>query len=305
MNLEKYTTYLRYELNKSAYTVKSYISDIEQFILFNTDGERERFDDTAITTNDIRRWLSALSRKGDGARTLRRKTSSLRSYFRYLLRMKIITVNPASDIILAKAPQPLPSFIKEQEIDAILAEEDPQEDSNPYAATRDALIIEMLYATGMRRSEFINLSDTDIDLRRKEIKVTGKRNKQRIIPIAPQLAEKIHQYLELRDSSFETNIGNGHFLRSNKGEELNQNAFYNIVKRKLSGVACHKHSPHVLRHSFATAMLNNGADINTVKEFLGHSGLDTTQIYTHVSFAELKQNYNHAHPRAQRQRKEN
>ncbi len=302
MDLEKYTTYLRYELNKSACTVKSYISDLEQFILHHTDGNAQKFDYHAVTTADIRRWLASLAEHGDGTRTLRRKTSSLRSYFRYLLRRGEISVNPASDIILAKAPKPLPSFVKQQEMEQILAEKD---EKKSFESVRNALIVEMLYATGMRRAEFTTLTVADVNLARGEIKVTGKRNKQRIIPIAPQLVEKIKEYLALCSARFGAKGAKSEFLLTKKGEAMNKSTLYNIVKKKLSGTSCAKHSPHVLRHSFATTMLNNGADINTVKEFLGHASLDTTQIYTHVSFAELQQNYNHAHPRAQRQRKEN
>lgn len=316
MDLDKYKTYLQYELNRSVHTVTSYIADITEFIQYHTGGDAGNFDPASVKPLDIREWLAAMAAAGIKARSLRRKTSSLRSLYLYLMRTGEITVNPTSDIILAKAPAPLPAFIPEKEMEKLILQENeacrympdvvPEGEHSDgteregllkeFRLQRDALIMELLYATGMRAAEITSLRDSDIDLRRLELKVTGKRNKQRVLPLPPGLAKKIEEYKSLRDKAF--GADSPFLLLSFRGKPLNQTSLSNIVKVELAGVPSNKKSPHVLRHSFATAMLNNGADINTVKEFLGHSNLDTTQIYTHLSFADLKRNYNHAHPRA-------
>lgn len=295
--LESFLKYLRYELNRSAYTVLAYQADIEQFATYLTGhSDGAGFEPLSVTASDIRTWMAKLAGEGNSPRTLRRKLQSLRAFYRYLMRCGKIDFNPAADIIPAKTDKPLPEFVRESEMEFIL-----DSDLSPAGADpeefRDNLIIELLYATGMRRAELLGLRVRDADLRSGELKVTGKRDKQRILPLPREVCLKIKSYLE---SENRLNDAESALFLTKKGDPLNKSALYRIVKKKLGGATCGKHSPHVLRHSFATAMLNNGAEINSVKELLGHSSLSTTQIYTHVSFSELKLFYQQAHPRAQK-----
>lgn len=290
--ISKFLKYIRYELNYSAYTVLSYSSDLSQFVNYITDNQPDKFDYQTITTSDIRSWLRARANDGDKSHTIRRKTQSLRAFFHYLLKIGEISINPAKNIILAKAENSLPEFIKEEEIEHILNET--TIDKNDFIATRNHLILHILYSTGLRQAELLRITDADINFLKNELKITGKRNKQRIVPISPILSQEIKHYQTLRDKQFPKNGT----LLIHKGLPITRGILYNIVTKELQFTTSPKRSPHVLRHSFATAMINNGANINSVKEFLGHSSLSTTQIYTHISFNELKNNYEHAHPRA-------
>lgn len=296
MTVDNFLKYIRYELNKSTYTVSSYSSDIHQFIEFITNNNSSEFDYKSITHNDVRLWLGHLSKNGYKPRSLRRKAQALRAYFKYLLKHGYINDNPTSDITLAKIDKPLPEFIRESEMEFLLDESNNRETSD-FTEIRNNLIIEILYATGIRQAELLTIHDNDIDSNKSEIKITGKRNKQRIVPIATELLDKIKLYKTIRDTTFHLHL-NPMPLFINRGKPMNKMALYRVVKNKLSTIIANKKSPHVLRHTFATAMLNNGASINSVKDFLGHASLASTQIYTHISFRELKTNYELAHPRA-------
>lgn len=302
--LEAFGAYLDVELHRSRLTTEAYLRDIAEFSRFVTGKEAppmqeaEGFHPTSITTNDIRAWLASLSRKGEAARTLRRKTQSLRAFFRYLKRLGIMADNPASDVILAKAPKPLPEFVKEGEMESLL--DSPPEDTST-EEIRDRLIVEILYATGIRRAELAGLRDSDISFATREIRVTGKRSKERVIPLPEALMERIRDYMRRRDADF-PDAATDTLIRSG-AKSAGATVIYKAVHRLLGSTGASKKSPHVLRHTFATTMLNNGADLQTVKEFLGHASLATTQIYTHVSFAEMRRNYEHAHPRSERKDK--
>ena len=291
---DDFIKYLRYELYRSDHTVEAYERDLKQFAAFFSPGAP--FEPAEVTTADIRRWLAHLADTGDSPASLRRKTQSLRAYFRYLCLRKILSANPASDIILAKLPRPLPDFVRDADMERILA---PLPPVAPSADVRDHLILHLLYTTGLRRSELLQLTDLSVSLGAMQIRVLGKGRKERIVPIAPPLAEEIAAWQILRDATFpdlpepRPIIATRHGAMSASNLEL-------IIKRLLKGENAGRKSPHTLRHTFATAMLNGGADLNSVQAILGHTSLATTQIYTHLQTSDLRRAYNAAHPRAAR-----
>ncbi len=292
--IERFLTYLRCEVNYSPHTVAAYRSDLFQLASWLTGDKPENFDAASVTHADIRSWLGHMARQGTGPRSLRRKLLSVRSFYRFLRKTGLAATNPASSVELPKIPKPLPHFVSENDMEQIVGPD--AFDTDDVEEYRDKLIIDILYSTGIRRSELLGLRDCDILLNSYEIKVNGKRRKQRIIPIPEQLAGRIKKYMALRDASFGT--CHDAFLLSRRGLPLNNAALSRIVKIELAATGTERKTPHVLRHSFATALLRDGAEINSVKELLGHSSLSTTQIYTHLSFSELQHNYKLAHPRA-------
>lgn len=294
MLVNSFLTYIRCELNLSANTVLSYKKDIEQWRDFATNGNPSTFSPTDVTVSDLRLWISHLAENGIKPRSIRRKVQSLRAFFNYLMRQHGLRQNPAADLALAPVNRALPVYVRPAETNAIL---DSDWDRESFSDTRDRLILLMLYSTGMRCSELLNLSDAGVDTLRCELKVLGKRNKERIIPFGEELKEMITHYRTLRDCVADSPC-EYFFIREN-GRPLYRKLIYNVVHNAMSGlVHSSRQSPHVLRHSFATDMLNNGADINAVQQLLGHESLATTQIYTHITYRELKHNYELAHPRA-------
>ena len=290
--IESFLYYMRYELNYSVHTVLSYKKDLEQFAAFAADGDSE-FAAAGVGTADVRAWVYDLSqRRGLAVRTVRRKMQALRAFYKFLLKRGEVAQNPVDDIPMAKLPKRLPEFVGEKKMDEIL---DSGFSHTDFEQVRNRLIVAMLYETGMRRAELVGLTDADIDTRRCELKVHGKRNKDRIIPFCGELKRLIDIYRPLRAK---VAYGEDTFILTEKGMPAYPGLLYRIVTRNLSLVTSGKRSPHVLRHSYASAMLNNGAGINSVKELLGHESIATTQIYTHITYSELKQNYKHAHPRA-------
>lgn len=291
--VEKYISYLRYEKNYSSHTEISYSTDLMQF----ADYLERNYPEHALETVDgdiVRAWIMSLMEHKNTARSVNRKLSSLKSFYRYLQRVGEITSNPMKRITGPKAKKPIPSFINYNDMEKVLDIDVPDDD---YEAFRDKVILELFYVTGMRRAELIGLKDVDVDFFAGNIRVTGKRNKQRIIPISKRTIELLERYLEVRCEIFE-NQTETFFVRKD-GEPIYPMLVHRVVTSHLRWIpTLTKASPHVLRHSFATGMLNNGADINAVKELLGHSSLASTEIYTHTSFDELKKIYNKAHPRA-------
>lgn len=289
--------HLRVELRRSPHTVSAYMHDIREFASFTT-GEYpasalSKLHIESLTVNDMRAWLSDLASRGENPRTLRRKTQSLRAFLRFMKKRNIVATNVASDVVLAKTDKPLPEFVRATELEDILSE---RKHTESFEETRDALILELLYATGMRRAEILGLTDSDFSFSTSEVRITGKRNKQRVVPLPAKLIGRIHEYMKLRDAEFPDIVAEKFLLH--RGRPVTESKITAIVKSALTSTSSHKRSPHVLRHSFATAMLNNGAHLDTVKEFLGHASLSTTQIYTHVTFKEMRANYIQAHPRA-------
>lgn len=298
--MEEYLEYLKYELNRSSLTVKSYSHDLSEFALWLQSRAGTAYSGCidSVDSLDIRMWLASLAKNGDTAVTVRRKAQSLRSYYRFLLKRGKIEKNPASALILPKLPKRLPDVVKSDEIENVLTIRERAEGKKDVLEIRNSLIVEMLYSLGLRRAELVALDDSDIDFSAREIKVTGKRNKQRVVPVPDELLKHIKDWQEVRDRELGNESGdNSPLLRNEKGR-ITTSVVYHAVKHLLSGVAASKKSPHALRHTFATEMLNGGADINTVKEFLGHASLSTTQIYTHVSFADMRKAYASAHPRS-------
>ena len=293
MLTDSFLDYLRYERNYSEKTVLAYGEDISQLREFAQE-EIGDFNPAEVTSELIREWIVSLMDKGYASTSVNRKLSSLRSFYKFLLKKKVVLVDPLRKITGPKNKKPLPSFLKENEMNRLLDDTDFGEG---FEGCRDHLIIEMFYATGIRLSELIGLDDKDVDFSASLLKVTGKRNKQRLIPFGDELKEGMLEYVNVRNEQV-LESGGAFFVRKN-GERLYKNLVYNLVKRNLSKVVTlKKRSPHVLRHTFATTMLNNEAELGAVKELLGHSSLATTEIYTHTTFEELKKVYKQAHPRA-------
>lgn len=299
--IEDFLSYITLESGYSALTVSAYRLDLSQWADYATGGHPEDLVVTDVTTSDLKTWIAEEAEKVS-ARSLRRKISSLRSFFKYLLRRGVITSNPATHLRMPKLPRPLPVNIRPEETEKILEEND---GGSPFAETRNHLIFELLYSTGMRCSELIGLTDANVNTALGELKVLGKRNKERVIPFGPQLAQAIDSYRSMRDGSPLTAISgrdpSAPLLVLDNGKPLYRKMVYNVVHRMMAGGGAHaaRLSPHVLRHSMATDMLNSGAPLSTVQQLLGHASLTSTQVYTHVTFRDLQHNYQLAHPRAQ------
>ena len=294
MNIEMFLRYLRYEKNYSSYTALFYQRDLEQFVTFRSS-LRSDASEMPVESDDVRNWIMSLSEQGVSPRTIARKVSALRSYYRFMQSRGEVVDNPTVGVKLPKARKTLPSFVRPEQMQQLLAED---EQGNDFEAVRDDLIVAMLYETGMRRAELIGLLDVAVDNNTCELRVLGKRNKERVIPYGNMLKQSIDRYRVLRNKA----VGETErFFVRESGEAMYDRLVYNIVHRALGEVSTlAKKSPHVLRHSFASAMLNDGAGINSVKELLGHSSLASTEVYTHITFEELKQSYKQAHPRAEK-----
>ncbi|MDF2449810.1 MAG: integrase [Bacteroidota bacterium] len=290
-HLYSFIDYLTYEKRYSSHTITSYKNDLNQFVSF-INPEHEDYPIGEINYQNVRAWIASLLKDKISARSVNRKLSSLKSFFKFLQRQQVIEVNPMSKISGPKTPKRLPVFVDEHQMEDLFSQVAFGEGFN---GTRDRLILDLLYQTGIRRSELTHLQDKDIDLFNSTIKVLGKRNKERIIPISISLKRNLESYLKVKQ---ELNLPNMMLLVSENGKALNENAVYRSVKKYLSQVTTiQKKSPHVLRHTFATHLLNNGADINAVKDLLGHANLSATQIYTHNTIEKLKNSYKQAHPR--------
>lgn len=293
LQTDSFLDYLRYERNYSDDTVKAYGEDILQFQEFG--GEDVGLQSPPEVVADVaREWMIHLMDDGYATTSVNRKLSSLRSYYKYLLRKGEVRVDPLRKITGPKNKKSLPVFVKESEMNRLLDDVDFGEG---FEGCRDHLVIAMFYATGMRLSELIGLDNGDVDFSGSVIKVTGKRNKQRLIPFGEELRAEMEAYIRQRDEAVPVR-SDAFFIRKT-GERLYPNIVRKIVMQNLSKVVTvKKRSPHVLRHTFATSMLNHEAELGAIKELLGHESLATTEIYTHTTFEELKKVYNQAHPRA-------
>lgn len=285
--------YIRIERHYSPKTVEAYHDDLVRFCRF-LNVAPEQFDARKADEQDVRAWMMDMLDKHQSARSVTRRLSSVRSFYKYLLRTGAVEKDIMRRIVPPRADKPLPVFFRETEMVRATEMEHAADD---FESIRDCLVIEMLYQTGMRRAELAGLKDSDIDLGLQQIRVFGKRSKERIVPIGDALAQQIKTYLAARP------VQTTHFLaKSNSKEEwrpLTEADLYRIVRSRMGEVSTlRKHSPHVLRHTFATTMLNHGADIRTIQTLLGHASLNTTQIYTHTTFEQVKEAYKNAHPRA-------
>lgn len=291
---ESFLQYLQIEKRYSPHTVRSYLNDLDQFGTFLK--EKGLTDDPfEVTAHDIRAWIVSMLDAEYSTLSVHRKISCLRVYFRFLRKEGVVKNDPLQKVVLPKRKKSLPVFIEEKAMKVLLDEYSFGDD---FEGVRNRTIIELLYLTGMRRSELTGLRNIDIDLAGAAVKVTGKRNKQRIIPIVKPFIKRLDEYIKLRDEKA-GDEKNEWFFITGKGNKLYDKYVYNIVKTYLTIVTtADRKSPHILRHTFATHMLNNGADLNSIKELLGHANLSATQVYTHNTFEKLKKIYKQAHPRA-------
>lgn len=299
MFIQEFLTYIRCELNLSVHTVSSYRIDLEQWRDWATDNGSRTFEPNDVTASDLRAWLAHIAGENLSPRSIRRKVQSLRAFFKFMMLRHGLTANPAAELSLARIPKPLPVYIPETETNSML---DSDFNSDDFTETRNRLIMTMLYSTGIRQDELLTLTDCNVDTRKGELKVHGKRNKERVIPFGQELAAMIETYRKLRKRDVDF-LSDRFFVKKN-GEPVYAKLIYNVVHRTLSeaGVHASRLSPHVMRHSFATDMLNSGAELSAVQQLLGHQSLATTQVYTHITYRELKQNYELAHPRASKRK---
>lgn len=291
--LDSFISYLNYEKRYSPHTITSYSKDIGQFTQYLLQQyDIDELD--KVTHHHVRSWVVLLMEEGISSRSINRKLSAIKSYFKFLKRSGIVGSNPTARIQAPKIEKRLPAVIQEKELARLLDEMVFQESFSGY---RDHLLIDLLYATGMRRAELIQLRDRDVDFSSGLLKVLGKGKKERLIPIAPEMAEQIIRYTDLRNETFGRNFFDA-LLVTDSGNQMYPKFVYNVVKRYLTLVSTSaKKSPHILRHSFATHLSNKGAKLNAIKELLGHSNLSATQIYTHNSIEQLKKVYDDAHPK--------
>lgn len=293
--IKRFLDYLRYERNLSARTVELYGYNLRLWCDYMTQGGRP-LDVTSVRTSDIRAWIVERATHGDSVATLRTHVQALRALFRYLLRHGEVADNPVTEVNLAKLPAHLPTLVREKTLNTLL---DSEVDLTDFVAVRDHLVVMLFYETGIRLAELINLQDVAVDCDKQELKVRGKRNKDRIVPFGNELATWIERYRQLRDM---IPVQCDNLLVTAKGRPLYRSLVYRVVHDSLAAAgATGKLSPHVLRHTFASVLLNHGADLNSVKDLLGHESLATTQIYTHLTLSELQYNYELAHPRALKQ----
>lgn len=293
MMINEFLNYLKFERNRSDLTIKNYGEDLRAFKEFyrNLDS---RLSWKSVDSDIIRDWMESMMDKGNNATSINRRLSALRSFYRFALARKLVDKDPVHGVTGPKKGRPLPQFLKENEMDRLL---DAGSWTEGFEDVRDRTIIMTFYETGIRLSELIGLDDSMVDFSNRQLKVTGKRNKQRVIPFGEELLAMFHDYMKCRDK--EVNRHSEALFVSAKGRRMTSSQVREAVRKNLSKVCTlKKRTPHVLRHTFATAMLNNKAGIESVKKLLGHESLSTTEIYTHTTFEQLKREYYSAHPRA-------
>lgn len=293
MMINEFLNYLKFERNRSDLTIRNYGEDLRAFKEFygNLDS---RLSWKSVDSDIIRDWMESMMDKGNNATSINRRLSALRSFYRFALARKLVDKDPVHGVTGPKKGRPLPQFLKENEMDRLL---DAESWTESFEDVRDRTIIMTFYETGIRLSELIGLDDCMVDFSNRQLKVTGKRNKQRVIPFGEELLATLRDYMKCRDK--EVDLQSEALFVTAKGQRMTSSQVREGVRKNLSKVCTlKKRTPHVLRHTFATAMLNNKAGIESVKKLLGHESLSTTEIYTHTTFEQLKREYYSAHPRA-------
>ena len=289
MQQEKFINYLSSEKRFSVHTITSYSNDINQFFLFLSEEYKITSELSEVNFQIVRSWIASLLEKGVAPRSVNRKISTLKTFFKFLIREGVIQESPMLKVVAPKSKKRLPLFVEEDQIESLL---NGVEFDDGFIGERDKLIIELFYVTGIRLSELINIKISDLNFDNNLVKVLGKRNKERLIPLSTRIVKELQFFIENYkiDNYLFTNLG---------GTKVYTKLVYRVVNKYIGKISSiNKKSPHVLRHTFATHMLNNGADINAIKELLGHANLSATQVYTHNTIEKLKSVYKQAHPRA-------
>ena len=309
--IRRFLDYIAIEKRYSPRTVKEYGDDLKAWCAF-LGWEIEDFDPKEVDAGDVKAWMLDMLERGQSPRSVKRRLSAVKSLYRFLLGLGLVKVNITRMVIVPKADKPLPIFFRESEMEAFKEQnkvpsyDEGMDKAEWLEVMRDYLVVELLYQTGMRRAELAALEDKDVDVQGRQIRVFGKRRKERMVPLGEQLAKEIEGYLAIKRELLLGNEGFGIFLvrkkRNGDWVALGAAGIYNIVRARMGEVSTlKKHSPHVLRHTFATTMLNHGADIRTIQTLLGHTSLEATQVYTHASFEQVKKAYEQAHPRSRSQ----
>ena len=294
--LASFLKYLQFEKRYSSNTVTSYKNDLLQFeAILSQDLSGSKIKLEKAGPGDMRTWVISLMEDGLEPRSINRKMATLRTYYNFLLKREIISEDPTVKLTALKTSKKLPSFVKENELTDLLNSKINKE---KFSENRDLMVLELLYDTGIRQNELINLVKGDIRIREGVMKVLGKRNKERIIPLPKELISVINSYITTRENEFGMFGESDHLIVTDKGRKTYPMFIYRIVNRFLMNTTVDKKSPHVLRHTFATHLLNKGADLNAVKDLLGHSSLAATQVYTHNTIEKLKSVFDQAHPKA-------
>ncbi len=308
--IRRFLDHIAIEKRYSPRTVKEYGDDLRAWCAF-LGWEIEDFDPKQLDAEDVKAWMLQMLEDGQSPRSVKRRLSAVKSLYRFLLSLGLVKINITSKVMLPKVDKPLPIFFRESEMQAFKEQnrvpkyDEGMDKEDWLEAMRDYLLVEMLYQTGMRRAELAALEDKDVDVQGRQIRVFGKRRKERIVPMGEQLAQEIEAYLRVKQEILYGHEGFGIFLvrkkRNGEWVALGAAGIYNVVRARMGEVSTlKKHSPHVLRHTFATTMLNNGADIRSIQTLLGHSSLEATQVYTHTTFEQMKEVYEMAHPRSKK-----
>ncbi len=307
--IQKFLDYIAIEKRYSVRTVGEYGDDLKAWCAF-LGWEVDEFDASKVGAEDVKLWMVEMLDGGQSPRSVKRRLSAVKSFYKFLLRVGLVKVDITRAIVAPKMDKPLPLYFREGDMKAVKVNQErdwseDMSDEEQLVHLRDYLMVEMLYQTGMRRAELVGLSDADVDVKQKQIRVFGKRAKERMVPIGDGLCELIEEYREKKCELLAEESEVGTFLvrknRNGEWQSMDAHTLYNIVRARMGEVSTlKKHSPHVLRHTFATTMLNNGADIRTIQSLLGHASLAATQVYTHATFEQMKEAYHAAHPRSKK-----
>lgn len=307
--IQKFLDYIAIEKRYSVRTVGEYGDDLRAWCAF-LGWEVTEFDPSKVSAEDVKLWMVDMLDRGQSPRSVKRRLSAVKSLYKFLLRVGLVKVDITRAIVAPKTDKPLPIYFREGDMEAVKVnqERDWNEDmcgEDQLVHLRDYLIVEMLYQTGMRRAELVGLKEVDVDTRQRQVRVFGKRAKERIVPMGDALCELIEEYRTKKSEILGEQDGIGTLLvrkkRNGGWQAMDAYTLYNIVRTRMGEVSTlKKHSPHVLRHTFATTMLNYGADIRTIQSLLGHASLAATQVYTHATFEQMKEAYHAAHPRSKK-----